>query len=58
MNRKPHLITNLPFLKLLIRALHTPVVEQVVEKVHGSYSNDLPGLPYPELPVICITSES
>ncbi|KAF9467688.1 origin recognition complex subunit 3 N-terminus-domain-containing protein [Collybia nuda] len=40
----------------LIRALHAPVVEQVIKKVHNSYTNVLPGLPYPELPVVCITN--
>ncbi|KAG2159548.1 origin recognition complex subunit 3 N-terminus-domain-containing protein [Suillus bovinus] len=42
----------------LIRALHAPVVESVVEQVKKSYTDELPGLPYPELPVISVTSSS
>ncbi|KAG2347282.1 hypothetical protein BDR05DRAFT_981335 [Suillus weaverae] len=42
----------------LIHSLHMPVVESVVEQVKKSYTDELPGLPYPELPVISVTSSS
>ncbi|KAG2076245.1 hypothetical protein BDR04DRAFT_1125767 [Suillus decipiens] len=42
----------------LIHSLHAPVVESVVEQVKKSYTDELPGLPYPELPVISVTSSS
>ncbi|KAG2040662.1 origin recognition complex subunit 3 N-terminus-domain-containing protein [Suillus americanus] len=42
----------------LIHSLHAPVVENVVEQVKKSYTDELPGLPYPELPVVSVTSSS
>ncbi|KAG1819051.1 origin recognition complex subunit 3 N-terminus-domain-containing protein [Suillus subaureus] len=42
----------------LIHSLHAPVVESVVEQVKKSYTDELPGLPYPELPVVSVTSSS
>ncbi|KAG1886783.1 origin recognition complex subunit 3 N-terminus-domain-containing protein [Suillus subluteus] len=39
----------------LIHSLHAPVVENVVEQVKKSYMDELPGLPYPELPVVSVT---
>lgn len=42
----------------LIHALHAPVVENVVEQVKKCYTDELPGLPYPELPVVSVTSSS
>ncbi|KIJ64777.1 hypothetical protein HYDPIDRAFT_175307 [Hydnomerulius pinastri MD-312] len=40
----------------LIRALHAPVVDRVVELVNNAYTDTLPGLPYTELPVISVTA--
>ncbi|KAG0706584.1 origin recognition complex subunit 3 N-terminus-domain-containing protein [Suillus ampliporus] len=40
----------------LIHSLHAPVVENVIEQVKKSYTDELPGLPYPELPVVSVTS--
>jgi hypothetical protein len=39
-----------------VRNLHKPVVEDVAREVEMSYSSDhlLPGLPYSEIPVICL----
>ncbi|KAJ8589790.1 hypothetical protein M405DRAFT_791254 [Rhizopogon salebrosus TDB-379] len=42
----------------LIHSLHAPVIESVVEHVKKSYTDELPGLPYPELPVVSVTSSS
>ncbi|KAG1732132.1 origin recognition complex subunit 3 N-terminus-domain-containing protein [Suillus lakei] len=42
----------------LIHSLHVPVVESIVEQVKKSYTDELPGLPYPELPVVSVTSSS
>ncbi|KAF8893016.1 origin recognition complex subunit 3 N-terminus-domain-containing protein [Infundibulicybe gibba] len=38
----------------IINELYTPVVDAVVERVHTSHSTTLPGLPFPEIPVITI----
>ena len=43
--------------KSIIRSLHAPLVADIVHSVQASYENLLPGLPYPELPVICIKGE-
>ncbi|KAI6130863.1 origin recognition complex subunit 3 N-terminus-domain-containing protein [Pisolithus thermaeus] len=40
----------------LTRALHAPVVDRVSELVNKSYIDILPGLPYPELPVISVST--
>ncbi|OAX35042.1 hypothetical protein K503DRAFT_697611, partial [Rhizopogon vinicolor AM-OR11-026] len=42
----------------LIHSLHAPVVDTVVEHVENSYTDELPGLPYTELPVVSVTSSS
>ncbi|KAF8062222.1 origin recognition complex subunit 3 N-terminus-domain-containing protein [Lyophyllum atratum] len=42
--------------KSLIHALHAPIAADIVHQVHASYDNVLPGVPYPELPVISITN--
>lgn len=42
----------------LVHSLHAPVVESVVEQVKKSYTDELPGLPYPELPVVTVTCAS
>lgn len=39
----------------MIKLLHDPIVLEVAEKVNTAYENILPGLPYPELPVISVT---
>ncbi|RDB19721.1 Origin recognition complex subunit 3 [Hypsizygus marmoreus] len=45
-------------IKSIIQALHAPIAADVVHQVHASYDDVLPGLPYPELPVITITNPS
>lgn len=42
----------------LIHSLHAPVVDNVVEHVKNSYTDELLGLPYPELPVVSVTCPS
>ncbi|KAH7928820.1 hypothetical protein BV22DRAFT_1126185 [Leucogyrophana mollusca] len=42
----------------IIRALHSPVVDSVIDQVENAYSDELPGLPYPEIPVITVNSSS
>ncbi|RPD53750.1 hypothetical protein L226DRAFT_469917 [Lentinus tigrinus ALCF2SS1-7] len=36
----------------ILKALNASVVENVVQQVSGAYDDVLPGLPYPELPVV------
>ncbi|KAF5384129.1 hypothetical protein D9615_003352 [Tricholomella constricta] len=43
-------------IKSIIQALHAPVAADVVQQVYASYDNVLPGLPYPELPVVTVTN--
>ncbi|KAK0498880.1 origin recognition complex subunit 3 N-terminus-domain-containing protein [Armillaria luteobubalina] len=43
-------------LQSIIQKLHEPVVEAIAEAVNNSYTDTLPGLPYPELPVITISN--
>ena len=40
----------------VIKELHDPSVKLVVKEIKSSYLNILPGLPYPELPVVSIGS--
>ncbi|TFK37088.1 origin recognition complex subunit 3 N-terminus-domain-containing protein [Crucibulum laeve] len=42
----------------IVKTLHAPVVSDVAMQVQESYSKVLPGLPYPELPVFCVTNLS
>ena len=42
----------------VIEELQDPSVKSVVKEIKSSYFNILPGLPYPELPVVSIISES
>ena len=39
----------------IVRALHVPLAVQIAEEVKSSYVNPLPGLPYPEVPVIALS---
>ena len=41
----------------VIEELHNPSVKSVVKEIKSSYLNILPGLPYPELPVVSLISE-
>ncbi|KAF8803363.1 hypothetical protein BYT27DRAFT_7226028 [Phlegmacium glaucopus] len=41
-------------IKEVIEELHNPSVKSVVKEIKSSYLNILPGLPYPELPVVSI----
>ncbi|KAK0223959.1 origin recognition complex subunit 3 N-terminus-domain-containing protein [Armillaria fumosa] len=43
-------------LQSIIQKLHEPVVEAIAEEVNNSYTDTLPGLPYPELPAITISN--
>lgn len=42
----------------LVRSLHTPVVEAVCSSVRTAHSksHELPGLPFPELPVVAVSA--
>ncbi|KAH7886383.1 origin recognition complex subunit 3 N-terminus-domain-containing protein [Phlebopus sp. FC_14] len=40
----------------LIRALHDPLVDKVVDLVNSAYTDMLPGSPYTELPVISVAA--
>lgn len=42
----------------IIRQLHEPIVADVVRHVKGAYDGELPGLPFAEMPTICLTGES
>uniref|UniRef100_A0A0W0F0W4 Uncharacterized protein n=1 Tax=Moniliophthora roreri TaxID=221103 RepID=A0A0W0F0W4_MONRR len=42
----------------LLNAIYEPFVMQVVECAATAYQDDLPGLPYPEIPIITLTSSS
>ena len=46
-----------PYQQEVIEELHGPSVKSVVKEIKSSYLNILPGLPYPELPVVSIISE-
>lgn len=37
--------------------MHAPVVSDIVEQIQHAYNDDLPGLPYPELPVVALSGE-
>ncbi|KAL0946224.1 hypothetical protein HGRIS_012483 [Hohenbuehelia grisea] len=39
----------------IMKALRTTLVSSVVERVANAYSETLPGLPYPEVPVLCVS---
>ncbi|KAI8995456.1 hypothetical protein BD414DRAFT_410622 [Trametes punicea] len=41
-------------IQTILRRLQAPIVEEVVHKVANAYTEVLPGLPYPELPVIAV----
>lgn len=43
-------------LKNILQALNAPVANNVVEQVRNAYDDILPGLPYPELPVVALCS--
>ncbi|KAI9057155.1 hypothetical protein FKP32DRAFT_1584688 [Trametes sanguinea] len=38
----------------ILRRLQAPVVDEVVTKIDNAYTEVLPGLPYPELPVVAL----
>ncbi|KAH0580871.1 hypothetical protein H2248_012030 [Termitomyces sp. 'cryptogamus'] len=42
-------------IKSIVRALHAPIASEIKHEIHTSYDQPLPGLPYPEIPVIGIT---
>ncbi|KAG6902728.1 hypothetical protein C0995_012392 [Termitomyces sp. Mi166 len=42
-------------IKSIVRALHAPIASEVEHAIYTSYDRALPGLPYPEIPVIGIT---
>ena len=41
-----------------IRQFHEPVVANAIRHVRGAYEGELPGLPFTEMPAICLTGES
>ena len=48
----------LSVLQAIVDSLYKPVIESVVDEIVHADDNVLPGLPYPEIPVVCLTSES
>ncbi|KAI0046775.1 hypothetical protein FA95DRAFT_1542047 [Auriscalpium vulgare] len=42
----------------VIDALNAPIIEEIVKEVDQAYEDVLPGLPFPELPVIAISGAS
>lgn len=52
-----HICTYSELEQELIHALHAPVVDRVAELVNKAYTDTLPGLPYPEVPVISVTGK-
>ncbi|KAG7095809.1 hypothetical protein E1B28_006509 [Marasmius oreades] len=42
----------------IIKTIYEPVIANVVQSVSNTYETDFTGLPYPELPVIALTSPS
>ena len=58
------LVVHIPQIRLIshlfqttLKTLHAPVVADIAEQVKNAYTNDLPGLPYPELPVVALSGE-
>ncbi|KAG6820628.1 hypothetical protein H0H93_014231 [Arthromyces matolae] len=49
---------SLDHIKSILHALHAPIASKVLYSVHTSYSRILPGLPYLEVPTICITDQT
>lgn len=45
-------------LQAIVDSLYRPVIESVVDEIVHADDNVLPGLPYPEIPVVCLTSET
>lgn len=41
-----------------IRQFHEPVVADAIRHVRGAYEGELPGLPFAEMPAICLTGGS
>ncbi|KAI0267313.1 origin recognition complex subunit 3 N-terminus-domain-containing protein [Gloeopeniophorella convolvens] len=42
----------------IVNSLHAPLIEEIIRGVHRAYDDVLPGLPYPELPVLAILGSS
>ncbi|KAI0705509.1 origin recognition complex subunit 3 N-terminus-domain-containing protein [Earliella scabrosa] len=40
----------------ILQALNAPIATSVAEQIRGAYDHILPGLPYPELPVVALCS--
>ncbi len=40
----------------IVHKLHEPVVNSISQQIGDAYSQTLPGLPHPELPVIAVSS--
>ena len=38
----------------IVRSIHAPLANQIAQEVQSSYTGQLPGLPYPELPVVAL----
>ncbi|PIL29205.1 hypothetical protein GSI_09254 [Ganoderma sinense ZZ0214-1] len=41
--------------RTILKILHGPAVSDIVAQVQNAYNEDLPGLPYPELPVVALS---
>ncbi|KAL1698990.1 origin recognition complex subunit 3 N-terminus-domain-containing protein [Schizophyllum commune] len=48
--------TCLTRIQAIVDSLYQPVIESVVEEIAHADDNVLPGLPYPEIPVVCLTN--
>ncbi|KAL1661037.1 origin recognition complex subunit 3 N-terminus-domain-containing protein [Schizophyllum commune] len=48
--------TCLTRIQAIVNSLYRPVIESVVEEIVRADDNVLPGLPYPEIPVVCLTN--
>ncbi|KAI1792398.1 origin recognition complex subunit 3 N-terminus-domain-containing protein [Ganoderma leucocontextum] len=42
-------------IRTILETLHAPVVSDITEQVKNAYTDVLPGLPYPELPVVALS---
>ena len=41
----------------ILKTLHSPLVNDIMKQVRNAYADVLPGLPYPELPVVALSGK-
>ena len=56
-SRPPALVLLTKGTQSIIHEMHAHFVDDIVNSIHDAYVDVLPGLPYPEIPVISITGE-